>query len=150
MPENAFTIVGNLGKDPDLHFTNSGDAVVNFSVCHTPRVKRNGEWADGDPLWMRCSAWRTLAENIAESLSKGDRVIVTGRLKQREWEDRESGQKRVSIEMDVDEIGASLKFRQVKVMQAERSSRRSREEAPPDDPWGSAPPAGGSDDEPPF
>ena len=108
--DTNLTIVGNLTADPELRFTPSGAAVANFTVASTPRMmdRQTNEWKDGDPLFMRCSIWREAAENVAESLTRGSRVIVTGRLKQRSYETRE-GEKRTVVELEVDEIGPSLK-----------------------------------------
>jgi single-strand DNA-binding protein len=144
--DTSITIVGNLTADPELRFTPSGAAVSNFTVASTPRQfdKQANEWKDGEALFLRCSIWRQAAEHVAESLRKGDRVIVTGRLKQRSYETSE-GEKRTVFEVDAEEIGPSLKFRQIPHSsgRAERSSA-----APAEDPW--ATPAGGSSDEPPF
>src|SRR4051795_6217800 len=108
--ETIITVVGNLTDDPDLRFTPNGAAVANFTVASTPRSfdKNSNEWKDGDALFLRCSIWRQAAENVAESLQRGMRVVVTGRLKQRSFETRE-GEKRTVIELDVDEVGPSLK-----------------------------------------
>src|SRR5262245_15520093 len=113
--DTTITVVGNLVADPELRFTPSGAAVANFRVASTPRVfdKDTNDWKDGDALFLSCSAWRQMAENIAESLVKGDRVIVSGRLKQRSYEDNE-GVKRTVFEVDVEEVGPSLRFRFVK------------------------------------
>lgn len=107
---NTLTLVGNLTGDPELRFINSGSAVVNFTVAHTPRIynKATNEWTDGEALFMRCSLWRDAAENVAESLRKGNRVIVTGKVKQRSYE--KDGEKRTTVELEVEEIGASLKY----------------------------------------
>jgi single-strand DNA-binding protein len=111
------TIIGNVCADVELKYTPSGAAVAKFTVAATPRRldKASGEWADGDPLFMRCTAWRELGENVAESLVKGSRVIVQGRLKQDNWEDKQTGAKRSAIVMEVDEIGPSLRFAQAQV-----------------------------------
>ena len=166
--DTILTVVGNLTADPELRFTPSGAAVANFTVASTPRMmdRQTNEWKDGDPLFMRCSIWREAAENVAESLTRGSRVIVTGRLKQRSYETRE-GEKRTVVELEVDEIGPSLKYATAKVNKASRSGgggggfgggggggqRPAANEAPKDDPWGSAPASGsfsGADEEPPF
>lgn len=120
--DTNLTIVGNLTADPELRFTPSGAAVANFTVASTPRMmdRQTNEWKDGDPLFMRCSIWREAAENVAESLTRGSRVIVTGRLKQRSYETRE-GEKRTVVELEVDEIGPSLKYATAKVNKASRS-----------------------------
>ncbi len=120
--ETTITIVGNLTDDPELRFTPSGAAVANFTVASTPRImnRQTQQWEDGDTLFMRCSAWRNVAENIAESLHRGNRVVVTGRLKQRSYETRE-GQQRTVVELDVDEVGASLRYATAKVQRTQRS-----------------------------
>ena len=119
--ETIITVVGNLTSDPELRFTPSGAAVANFTVASTPRTfdKNSNEWKDGEALFLRCSVWRQAAENVAESLQKGTAVIVQGRLKQRSYETKE-GEKRTVIELEVDEIGASLKFATAKVTRASR------------------------------
>ena len=111
MSENTITIVGNLTDDPELRFTPSGDAVANFTVASTPRRfdRQANEWTDGDTMYLDASAWRGMAENVAETLVRGARVIVTGSLKVRYWEDKD-GNKRTSYELDVTEVGASLRF----------------------------------------
>lgn len=122
MNEIITTLAGNLTADPEVRFTPSGAAVANFTVASTPRTydKAEGKWVDGEPFFMRCTIWRQAAENIAESLRRGDRVIVTGRLKQRSFETRE-GEKRTVVELDAYEVGASLQFKPVKIASAERS-----------------------------
>ncbi|CMQ37019.1 single-stranded DNA-binding protein [Mycobacterium tuberculosis] len=109
--DTTITIVGNLTADPELRFTPSGAAVANFTVASTPRIydRQTGEWKDGEALFLRCNIWREAAENVAESLTRGARVIVSGRLKQRSFETRE-GEKRTVIEVEVDEIGPSLRY----------------------------------------
>ena len=121
--ETTITIVGNLTADPELRFTPSGAAVANFTVASTPRTfdRQANEWKDGETLFMRCSIWRDAAENIAESLHRGTRVIVTGRLKSRSYETKE-GEKRTVVELDVDEVGPSLRYASAKVTKAERGS----------------------------
>lgn len=113
MNETTITVIGNLTADPELRFTTSGTAVANFTVATTPRTfdRTSGEWRDAEPLFLRCTLWRTPAENLAESLRRGDRVIVVGRLRQRSFESRD-GDKRTAIECDATEVGASLTFRQ--------------------------------------
>jgi single-strand DNA-binding protein len=117
--ETNITVVGNLTGDPELKFTPSGAAVANFTVASTPRTfdRQTNEWKDGDALFIRCDAWRQLAENVAESLTKGQRVVVTGALKVRNFE-RQDGSKGTSVEMTVDEIGPSLRFATAKVTRA--------------------------------
>lgn len=109
--DTIITLVGNLTADPELRWTNSGAAVASFTVASTPRTfnRQANEWQDGETLFVRCSAWRDMAENVADSLNKGMRVVVQGRLQQRSYETRE-GEKRTSIEMQVDEIGPSLRY----------------------------------------
>ena len=121
--ETVITVVGNLTDDPELRFTPSGAAVANFTVASTPRTlnKQTNEWEDGEAMFLRCSVWRQAAENVAESLQKGARVIVQGRMRARTWETRE-GEKRTSFEIDVDEIGPSLSWATAKVAKAGRSS----------------------------
>ncbi len=120
--ETVITVIGNITDDPELRFTPSGAAVANFTVASTPRTlnKQTNEWEDGEALFLRCSIWRQAAENVAESLQKGARVIVQGRLKARTWETRE-GEKRTSFELDVEEIGPSLRWATAKVTRASRS-----------------------------
>ena len=119
--ETVITIIGNLTNDPELRFTPSGAAVANFTVASTPRNfdRQSNEWKDGETLFMRCSIWRDAAENIAESLHRGTRVIATGRLKSRSYDTKE-GEKRTVIELDVDEVGPSLRYASAKVTKAER------------------------------
>lgn len=109
--ETSITVVGNLTADPELRYTTSGAAVVNFAVASTPRIfdRETGEWKDGQPMFLRCNQWRQPAENAAESLSRGMRVIVQGRLRQRTY-DTKDGEKRIVVELEVDEIGPSLRF----------------------------------------
>ena len=165
--DTTITVVGNLTADPELRFTPSGAAVANFTVASTPRMydRQSGEWKDGEALFLRCNIWREAAENVAESLTRGARVIVTGRLKQRSFETKE-GEKRTVMEVEVEEIGPSLRYATAKVNKAGRGGGGgsggfgaprqqggggAREAH--DDPWGSAPGAGsfgGGDDEPPF
>jgi len=172
--DTNITVVGNLTDDPELRFTPSGAAVAKFRVASTPRFldKTTNEWKDGEPLFLSCTVWRQAAEHVAESLQRGARVIVTGRLKQRTYETRE-GEKRTVIELEVDEIGPSLRYATAKVQKMSRSSGggggsggfgsgggsggggRGGGNDSFDDPWASASPAGGSsssnfDDEPPF
>ena len=160
--ETLITVIGNLTADPELRFTSSGVAVANFTVASTPRTfdRASGEWKDGEALFLRCSIWRQAAENVAESLTRGSRVIVTGRLKQRSFETRE-GEKRTVVELEVDEIGPSLRYATAKVNKVARQEGGAGGcgsgrpggggAAPADDPWSSAPPAGeGYADEPPF
>ena len=119
--ETVITVVGNLTNDPELKFTPSGAAVANFTVASTPRTfdRQTNEWKDGEPLFIRCDAWRQMAENVAESLQKGARVVVTGSLRVRNFE-RQDGSKGTSVEMNVDEVGPSLKWATAKVTKSSR------------------------------
>lgn len=121
--DTVITIIGNLTGDPELRFTPSGAAVANFTVASTPRTfdRQSNEWKDGETLFMRCSVWREAAENVAESLTRGTRVVVQGRLVSRSWEDKETGQKRSVMEMQVDEVGPSLRYATAKVTKTQRS-----------------------------
>ncbi|MFQ6329679.1 MULTISPECIES: single-stranded DNA-binding protein [unclassified Nocardia] len=180
--DTVITVIGNLTADPELRFTPAGAAVANFTVASTPRVfdRNSNEWKDGEALFLRCNIWREAAENVAESLTRGSRVIVSGRLKQRSYETRE-GEKRTVVELEVDEVGPSLRYATAKVAKANRgggggggfgsggsgggggnfapaggSGGGGRSGGAEDDPWGSAPAAGSFggnsrvDDEPPF
>jgi single-strand DNA-binding protein len=179
--ETIITVVGNLTDDPELRFTPSGAAVAKFRVASTPRTmdRTSNEWKDGEPLFLACTVWRQAAENVAESLQRGSRVIVQGRLKQRSYETRE-GEKRTVYELEVDEIGPSLRYATAKVQKMSRSSgggggfgasggggggggSNGGGGSFSDDPWASATPASGAaapsgggrssssfDDEPPF
>jgi single-strand DNA-binding protein len=120
--ETVITVVGNLVDDPELRFTPSGAAVANFRIASTPRTfdRQTNEWKDGDALFLSCSVWRQAAENVAESLQRGMRVIVQGRLKQRSYETRE-GEKRTVVELEVDEVGPALKYATAKVTRTTRS-----------------------------
>ena len=119
--ETTITVIGNLTADPELRFTPSGAAVASFTVASNSRYldKATNEWKDGEPVFMRCSVWRQYAENVAESLTRGSRVIVSGRLKQRSFDTKE-GEKRTVIELEVDEIGPSLRYATAKVTKASR------------------------------
>lgn len=161
--DTLITVVGNLTGDVELKFVPSGKAVANFTIASTPRTfdKQSNEWRDGEALFLRCSLWGQPAENAAESLTKGMRVIVTGALKQRSYETRE-GEKRSVIELAVEEVAPSLKFATAKVQRAGRGNgggqssggRSSRSSAPADDPWASggsgAWGGGNADDRAPF
>jgi len=160
--ETIITVVGNLTDDPELRFTPSGAAVANFTVASTPRTfdKQSNEWQDGEAMFLRCSIWRQAAENVAESLQRGMRVVVQGRLKARTYETRE-GEKRTVFELEVEEIGPSLKFATAKVNRVSRQggggggggggysgggapSGGGGNQAPrADDPWATPAPAGG-------
>ena len=121
--DTVITIIGNLTQDPELRFTPSGAAVANFTVASTPRTfdRQSNEWKDGETLFMRCSVWREAAENVAESLVRGSRVIVSGRLKSRSFETKE-GEKRTVMELEVDEVGPSLRYATAKVNKTQRGS----------------------------
>ncbi|MBB5913938.1 single-strand DNA-binding protein [Nocardia transvalensis] len=180
--DTVITVIGNLTADPELRFTPAGAAVANFTVASTPRTfdRNTNEWKDGEALFLRCNIWREAAENVAESLTRGARVIVSGRLKQRSFETRE-GEKRTVVELEVDEIGPSLRYATAKVNKTSRGgggggfgggsnsggggggfggsgggNRGGQQNSGGgDDPWGSAPAAGSfgggaMDDEPPF
>jgi single-strand DNA-binding protein len=159
--ETVITVVGNLTADPELRFTPSGAAVANFTVASTPRTfdRQTQEWKDGDTLFLRCSIWRDAAENVTESLLRGTRVIATGRLRQRSFENKE-GQKVTVVELEVDEIGPSLRYAQAKVNRTTRASADSSPRRPAgrgaDDPWSTPATAGagygwgGGGEEPPF
>ena len=151
--ETVITVVGNLVDDPELRFTPSGAAVANFRIASTPRTfdKQTNEWKDGEGLFLSCAIWRQAAENVAESLQKGMRVVVQGRLKQRSYETRE-GEKRTVYELDVDEVGPSLKYATAKVTRAQRSGGGGYGGGAPqggggqtggDDPWATPAPQGG-------
>ena len=163
--DTILTVVGNLTADPELRFTASGAAVANFTVASTPRAfdRTSGEWKDGEALFLRCNIWRQPAENVAESLTRGSRVIVSGRLKQRSFDTKE-GEKRTVIELEVDEIGPSLRYATAKVNRAAggsngggnngagRGGNTGGAPSGANDPWGAAPVAAGGQyaDEPPF
>jgi single-strand DNA-binding protein len=146
--ETVITVVGNLVDDPELRFTPSGAAVANFRIASTPRTldRQTNEWKDGDALFLSCSVWRQAAENVAESLQKGMRVVVQGRLKQRQYETRE-GEKRTVIELDVEEVGPSLKYATAKVNRTTRQGGGGGYSGggggQSDDPWATPAPQGG-------
>ena len=166
--DTQITIVGNLVADPELRFTPAGQPVATFRVASTPRVRdaASGEWRDGDSLFLTCNVWRQAAENVAESLQRGMRVIVSGRLRQRNYETKE-GEKRTVYEVEVDDVGPSLRNASAKVTRANRSSggfsggqggggqggggqggQNSSGSGRAEDPWASD--SGGYSDEPPF
>jgi single-strand DNA-binding protein len=166
--DTNITLVGNLVDDPELRFTPSGAAVAKFRVASTPRFldKATNEWKDGESLFLSCNVWRQAAENVAESLQRGMRVIVSGRLKQRSYETKE-GEKRTVFEVEVDEVGPSLRNATAKVVKTQRGggSGGFGAQQPDSDPWASAAPAAsgggatgggggwnapGAGDEPPF
>jgi single-strand DNA-binding protein len=137
--ETPITVVGNLTADPELRFTPSGAAVANFTVASTPRTfdRQTNDWKDGEALFLNCSVWRQAAENAAESLTRGMRVIVSGRLKARSYETRE-GEKRTVFEIDVDEVGPSMKYATAKVTKTSRSGGgQGFQSGGGDDPWAS-------------
>jgi single-strand DNA-binding protein len=145
MPLPTITMEGRLTADPELRFTPSGAAVTNFTLAANDRVKDGDEWKDGEALFLRCSCWKQLAENVAESTRKGDLVIVTGKLGQRSYETRE-GEKRTVVELKAFTVAASLQFRTIR--HGEGRAERGAESAPAEDPW--ATPSGAGDPEPPF
>ena len=142
--ETTITMVGNLTADPELRFLPNGTAMVKFTVASTPRVfdRDKNEYRDGDPLFLVCTGWRDMAEHIAESLTKGTRVLVQGRLRLSRWE-TEQGEKRSAYGLEVDEIGPSLRFAQAKVTKTTRSKAGDgfTPDSVPDDAWTSATPA---------
>src|SRR6201995_494020 len=150
--DTIITVVGNLTGDPELRFTPSGAAVANFTIASTPRQfdRQSNEWKDGDTLFLSCSIWRQAAENVAESLQKGMRVVAQGRLKQRSYETRE-GEKRTVVELDVEEVGPSLKYATAKVARVQRSGGGGgygSQGGGGDDPWASSPSQGGGQSAP--
>ena len=158
--ETTITVIGNLVDDPELRFTPSGAPVANFRIASTPRTfdRQTNEWKDGDTLFLSCAVWRQAAENVAESLQRGMRVIVQGRLKSRQYETRE-GEKRTVFEIDVEEVGPSLRSASAKVTKTTRSGGGGgysgggggggysggggQQSAPADDPWASPAPSQG-------
>ncbi len=155
--ETTITVIGNLVDDPELRFTPSGAPVANFRIASTPRTfdRQSNEWKDGDTLFLSCAVWRQAAENVAESLQRGMRVIVQGRLKSRQYETRE-GEKRTVFEIDVEEVGPSLRNASAKVTKTTRQgggggysgggggySGGGGQSAPADDPWASPAPSQG-------
>ena len=140
--DTYITVVGNLTGDPELRFTPSGAAVANFTIASTPRTfdRQTNEWKDGDTLFLNCSVWRQAAENVAESLQKGMRVIAQGRLKARSYETRE-GEKRTVMELEVEEVGPSMKYASAKVTRVSRGGGGGGGFGGGDDPWASQPAA---------
>lgn len=120
--DTVITVIGNLTGDPNLRYTTSGAAVVDFTVASTPRTfdRNSNQWKDGDTLFLRCSAWREYAENIAESLTKGTRVIVQGRLVQRSYTPRDGGEQRTVVELQVDEVGPALRYAKAQITRTPR------------------------------
>ncbi|GAA3388101.1 single-stranded DNA-binding protein [Cryptosporangium minutisporangium] len=150
--ETTITIVGNLTADPEMRVTPTGVAVAKFTVASTPRTldKASGQWVDGEAMFLTCTAWRQLAENVTQSLTKGSRVVLTGRLRQHHWE-TDQGEKRSMFGVDVEEIGPSLRWATATVRKATRSGPTGQ--TPPDDAWSTAAPAAPTNhgsDEPPF
>jgi single-strand DNA-binding protein len=153
--ETIITVVGNLTADPELRYTQSGLAVANFTIASTPRTfdRQANDWKDGEALFLRASCWREFAEHVAGSLTKGSRVIATGRLKQRSYDDRE-GNKRTAIELEVDEIGPSLRYATAQVTRAAggstggggRGAVAAGGAGGAEEPWAARAPAGGADD----
>jgi single-strand DNA-binding protein len=141
--ETTVTVVGNLARDPEIRFLPNGTGMCKFSVASTPRMQDgNGGWKDGEALFLECTAWRGLAENIAESLNKGARVIVTGRLRQSRWEDKTTGEKKSMIQLDVDDVAPSLKWATARVNKTVRSKAGDGfvPADAPDDAWATATP----------
>ncbi|SHG74702.1 single-stranded DNA-binding protein [Streptoalloteichus hindustanus] len=154
--DTVITVIGNITADPELRFTPSGAAVAHFTIASTPRAfdRHSGEWRDGETLFLRCSLWQQPAENAAESLTRGTRVLAQGRLAQRSYETKD-GAKRTVVELVVDEIGPSLRHATAKVTKTTRSTSdtTTMSTTSTSDPWTSAPPtpsAAGLPDEPPF
>lgn len=145
--ETPITIIGNLTAEPELKFTEGGAALARFTIASTPRTydRESGQWKDGTSTFFRCAAWRTLAEHVAESLTKGSRVVLSGRIRQHDWKTPE-GENRSMLAVEVDEIGASLRFTTVQI-----NGKRPAGTGPAgDDPWATAGGAAGADAEPPF
>jgi single-strand DNA-binding protein len=155
--ETVITVVGNLVQDPELRFTPAGHAVASFTVASTPRTfdRQSQEWKDGEALFLRCSVWREQAENAAETLTKGSRVVVVGRLKQRSFETKD-GEKRTVIELDADEVAPSLRYAQATVRRTTRGAPDRQDRTRNDDPWSTPATTGagaygsGPSDGPPF
>lgn len=148
--ETVITVVGNLTADPELRYTQNGVAVANFTIASTPRTldRQTNEWKDGEALFLRASVWRDFAEHVASSLTKGSRVVAQGRLKQRSYETKE-GEKRTSIELEIDEIGPSLRYATAQVTRSSGGGGASigggnRGGAVADEPWGTPANSGGA------
>ncbi|MEV6961895.1 single-stranded DNA-binding protein [Streptomyces sp. NPDC051207] len=144
--ETPITIIGNLTADPELKFTASGQALAKFTVASTPRMfdRESNQWKDGTSTFFRCAAWRTLAEHVAESLGKGSRVVLSGRIRQHDWQTPE-GENRSMLAVEVDEIGASLRFTTVQI-----NGKRTSGAAPSGDPWNTGDNRPEPGNEPPF
>ncbi|GAB2722271.1 single-stranded DNA-binding protein [Kitasatospora kifunensis] len=158
--ESPFTIVGNLTADPELKFTQGGVPMARFTIASTPRTydKNTGQWVDGTALFMRCTAWREMAEHVAETLTRGMRVIATGNLTQHNWK-TDQGENRSMLGLDVQEVGPSLRFATAKVTRAQRANGGAADGGRAADPWSTATPglapaaapmSGGFAEEPPF
>lgn len=149
MNEPTLTLVGNLTADPEIRFVASGQSVANFTVASTPRTfdKASGQWKDGEALFQRCQAWGQLAEHISESLTRGARVVVTGRLRARSFTTQQ-GENRTTVELTADEVGPSLRYATARVQKAERQAARTAPASA--DPWGAAPGELSDPDEAPF
>jgi single-strand DNA-binding protein len=144
--ETVITVIGNLTADPELRYTQSGVAVASFTVASTPRAfdRASNEWKDGEALFLRCSVWRDVAEHVAGSLTKGARVIVQGRLRQRSYETRE-GEKRTVMELTVDEIGPSLRYATAALTRTSSSGGRAPSGSAGNEPWAPSAPASDGD-----
>lgn len=145
--ETVITVVGNLTADPELRYTQNGLPVANFTIASTPRTfdRQANEWKDGEALFLRASVWRDFAEHVAGSLTKGMRVVATGRLRQRSYQDRE-GQNRVSIELEIDEIGPSLRYATAQVTRVAGGGGQARQQQVADEPWSTPGSTGGGND----
>lgn len=159
--DTQITVIGNLTSDPELRFTPSGSAVANFTIASTPRSfdRNSNEWKDGETLFLRSSIWREAAENTAESLQKGMRVIAQGRLKSRSYEDKTSGEKKTVIEFEVDEIGPSLQYAKAQVARVAKGQQQGQPQSAAQGNWNQQPanaggwgnaPQGGAPQDPPF
>ena len=145
--ETVITVVGNLTSDPELRYTQNGVAVANFTIASTPRTldRASNEWKDGEALFLRASVWREFAEHVAGSLTKGSRVIASGRLKQRSYETKE-GEKRTSMELEIDEIGPSLRYATATLTRTQSSRGGAPAVGGNDEPWAASPPAASGGD----
>ena len=150
MNDTAITITGNAVEDPELRYTPNGVPVANFRVASTPRYldRTSGDWKDGESTFLTVRIWKQQAENVCESVTRGTRLIVTGKLRQRSYETKE-GEKRTVYEVDADDVSVSLKFATAKIARAKRSTSAQATGDQPADPWATAEP-GGFSDEPPF
>lgn len=162
--ETPLTIVGNLTADPELRFTQSGTAIATFTVASTPRKynSQTGQWDDGNPLFMRCTAWNKMAENVSESLTKGTRVIVTGNLRTDTWKDKNTGENRSAINLDTTDVAPSLRYATTRVTRNPQNNqggggyqqKQQRQQNQQNDPWGGRQSGNAwgpnADDQPPF